>query len=259
MMQRRSHRLRLAALTSAAVIGLGLVGSTPALAGGNHSWWHSEVVARGLDNPRQLSSQVRHGPSASSPRPVRRTRGVHPGSRGRGRVHRAHRRGHQDQGAHQSRVLSKLPSLAAEGGGGAIGPSDVHLTRFKRITVTVGMGADPRERPRCAPAATGLSGTSRHGVRLFADQAAWESTRTPSTRSTATRPGSAQAASYVVADAGGNTVLQFGHRGVVTLLAEFENRLVPAPLSAPDPEVPDAAGADVGRDRARTAPTTSAS
>src|SRR6478752_6516047 len=60
-MRQRSHRVRLAAVTSAAVIGLSLVGALPADAGGGHGGGSDSppgtqtTIASRLDNPRQLS------------------------------------------------------------------------------------------------------------------------------------------------------------------------------------------------------------
>ena len=146
------------------------------------------------------------------------------------------------KGDHQRRILSRLPSLAAEGGGAAIGPSDVHLTRFKKIAITVGMGADPRERdfvhgPRLA---TVLSGTLKHGVRLFADVGDFEIDKNPHPDAVDSNPTALlkRARSYVVVDAGGNSIVRFFPGGGRKLLAEFESRLVPAPPGFPVPEIP---------------------
>ena len=115
MMQRRSHRLRLAALTSAAVIGVGLIGSTPALAGGNHSGGAPKVLARGLDNPRQLSF-TKSGDLLVAEAGEGGTTNCMPGPEGgevcfgtTGSVTKISSRGKQ------TRIIRGLPSLAGKG------------------------------------------------------------------------------------------------------------------------------------------------
>jgi hypothetical protein len=244
------HSRRTLAIASAAAASAAaalLAGAPPTAGASPQRHADPEVVASGLDNPRQLSfSRVRHGAERGALYVAEAGVGGQgaciPGPEGEdvciGRTGAVTR----IKGAHQSRVLSKLPSLAAEGGGGAIGPSDVHLTRFKRITVTVGMGADPRERDHLgAPRlATVLSGKLRHGVRLFADAGDFEIDENPHPDAVDSNPTALvkRARSYVVVDAGGNSVVQFFPGGGRKLLAQFENRLVPAPPGFPDPEFP---------------------
>jgi len=235
MMQRRSHRLRLAALTSAAVIGLGLVGSTPALAGGNHSGGTPKVVARGLDNPRQLSLTksgdllvAESGEGGSAP--------CRTGPEGgtvcfgtTGAITRISSHGRQ------SRIITGLPSLADQGtGGSATGPSDVAAVGHS-VAVLIGLGGTPDVRAQLPAAgrrmATLIQTTSSHrSFRTVADLAAWEAENNPIEDVDSNPVGLlADHGKFVVADAGGNTVLGVKPRGGIRQLAEFESRMIDAP------------------------------
>lgn len=235
MMQRRSHRLRLAALTSAAVIGLGLVGSAPALAGGNHSGGTPKVVARGLDNPRQLSFTksgdllvAESGEGGSAPCLTGPEGGtVCFGTTGAITRISSHGR--------QSRIITGLPSLADQGtGGSATGPSDVAAVGHS-VAVLIGLGGTPEVRAQL-PAAGRRMGTliqttsSHRSFRTVADLAAWEAENNPIEDVDSNPVGLlADHGKFVVADAGGNTVLGVKPRGGIRQLAEFESRMVDAP------------------------------
>ena len=237
MMQRRSHRLRLAALTSAAVIGVGLIGSTPALAGGNHSGGAPKVLARGLDNPRQLSF-TKSGDLLVAEAGEGGTTNCMPGPEGgevcfgtTGSVTKISSRGKQ------TRIIRGLPSLAGKDTGlQAIGPSDVSSNKGK-VSVLIGLGADPAVRDTL-PAAGQRMGTliqttkNHRTFRTIADLAAWEAANDPVNKPD---PDSnpvgmlAERGRYIVADAGGNTVLRVGSRGRIGLLATFPNGEADAP------------------------------
>lgn len=234
MLQRRSQRLRLAALTSAAVIGLGLVGSTPALAGGNHSGGTPKVVATGLDNPRQLSF-TRSGdllvaesgeggaaPCVSGPEGASVCFGT------TGAITRISSKGRQ------SRIITGLPSLAEPGtGASATGPSDV-VAAGGGLAVLIGLGGTPEARDGLPAAGrrmgTLVQTTNGRSFRTVADLAAWEAAENPIEDVDSNPTGLlAEDGRYVVADAGGNTVLGVGRRGGIRQLAAFESRLVDAP------------------------------
>jgi hypothetical protein len=99
-----------------------------------------DVVASGLDNPRQLSFRgnslyvAEAGKGGGGP--------CIEGPEGdsclglSGAITRV-------KNGNQSRVLTGLPSLAARDGSGAIGPSDVVVVRTNRYTVSIGLGNDP--------------------------------------------------------------------------------------------------------------------
>lgn len=233
-MQTRSRRLQLAALTSAAALGLGLIGSTPAFAGGNHHGGPPTVVASGLDNPRQLSF-TRSGDLLVAESGEGGTSSCQSGPEGgtvcfgtTGAITKISSRGRQ------SRILTGLPSLADQTtGASATGPSDVVGDRHG-LTVLIGLGGTPEKRA-ALPAAGRRMGTlvqtsNGRSYRTVADLAAWEGANNPIEDVDSNPVGLlAENGRYVVADAGGNTVLGIGHRGGIRQLAAFESRLVDAP------------------------------
>lgn len=233
-MQPRSRRLQLAALTSAAALGLGLIGSAPAFAGGNHHGGPPTVVASGLDNPRQLSF-TRSGDLLVAESGEGGTSSCRSGPEGgtvcfgtTGAITKVSSRGRQ------SRILTGLPSIADQStGGSATGPSDVAAERGG-LTVLIGLGGTPEVRA-ALPAAGRRMGTlvqtsNGRSYRTLADLAAWEGTNNPVEDVDSNPVGLlAENGRYVIADAGGNTVLGIGRRGGIRQLAAFESRLVDAP------------------------------
>ena len=134
-MLRRTRTFSLAALASAAVIGLTLVAPSPASAGGNHGSGSTgpKVIATGLDNPRQLSF-TRSGDLLVAEAGAGGTQACQEGPEGpdgglvcfgdSGAVTKITDRGRQ------SRIITGLPSIGAQDTGAeAIGPSDVHANR----------------------------------------------------------------------------------------------------------------------------------
>ena len=101
------------------------------------------TVASGLDNPRQLSFTgdtlyvAESGVGGAGPC-VDGAEG--PACLGMtGAITRV-------RNGQQARVLTGLPSLAGEGGGGATGPADVVVTGQNKYVVTMGLGNDPAVR-----------------------------------------------------------------------------------------------------------------
>ena len=240
MNQRRNRRLRLAAGTSAALVGLCLVGTPPASAGGHHGGGGStgpEVVASRLDNPRQLSftrsgnllvaEAGEGGTGPCLPDPEDPEAKVCFGATGG--VTKVNSSGRQ------ARIISGLPSIGGEGTGArAIGPSDVHKVG-RKIAVLIGLGANPAVRAGL-PAPGQQMGTlirttrNHHSFRTIADLAAWEGSNNPIDTPDSDPVGMLyQHGKYVVADAGGNTVLKVNRRGDIRLLAKFPDRQADAP------------------------------
>jgi hypothetical protein len=135
---------------------------------------------------------------------------------------------------HQYRVLSGLPSIAAPDGSQAIGPSDVTF-QDGRLVFTVGLGADPAVR-------AGLPASGRnHGwllrqsghqhVSRIADIAGFEARNNPDGGVPDSNPNSVLATSsgYVVADAGGNSLLRVSSKGKISTIAVFPDTMVDAP------------------------------
>src|SRR6478609_3811413 len=149
-MRQRSHPgRRIAALTSAAVIGLSVVGAGPAFAG-DHSGpgpnpGTPTTIATGLNNPRQLSFTP-SGDLLVAEAGTGGTSNCQPGPEGpavcfgaTGSVTKIDSRGRQ------SRIITGLPSIAQEDGGQASGPSDV-VAVGRKITILIGLGGNPDTR-----------------------------------------------------------------------------------------------------------------
>lgn len=194
-----------------------------------------EVVATGLDNPRQLS----FGPKGDLYVAEAGRGGTGPcvpGPEGdavcfgkSGAITRVTAKGKQ------SRVLKGLPSIATEGTGEqAIGPHDVLATGHKKLTFTVGLGADPAVR-KTYPALSqmGTLREARIGARhthLVADIAKHEARKNPIHDPDSNPVGFVKKGSrYVVADAGGNTLVKASKWGRVKTLAVFQDQLAVAP------------------------------
>lgn len=237
-MRQRSQRGRLAALTSAAVIGLSLVGALPADAGGGHGGDSSggpTTIASGLDNPRQLSftssgellvaeaGKGGDGPCRPSPEGGTECFGTS------GAVTKIDWRGKQ------SRIITGLPSFGAEGtGASAIGASDV-LAVGRNISILIGLGTNPANREGLpAPGqqmGTLIQTTKDYSTfRTIADFAAFEAENNPIDDPDSDPVGMLyDNGHYFVADAGGNTVLKANKAGNIRLLAKFADLLVDAP------------------------------
>jgi hypothetical protein len=240
MKQRRNGRIRLAALASGALIGCCLVGVPPASAGGPHSDGDSarpKVVATGLDNPRQLSFTAsgnllvaeagEGGTGPCLPAPDDPKSQVCFGATGG--VTEVTSRGKQ------KRIISGLPSIARQNTGAeAIGPSDVYGVG-RRVSVLIGLSANPAVRaglPAPGQRMGTLIQTTRnfHSFRTIADLAAWEAAHNPIDDPNSDPVGMLyEHGKYIVADAGGNTVLKVNHRGGIRLRAAFKDRSVDAP------------------------------
>lgn len=192
------------------------------------------MIATGLDNPRQLSFTrggdllvAESGEGGAGP--------CLPGPEGgevcfgtSGAITKVSARGKQ------TRLLRGLPSLAARDGSEATGPGDVVATGH-RISVLIGLGADPARRAEL-PAAGQRMGTlvsttkKSRSLRTIADLAAWEAANDWNNDPDSNPTGMLyDHGRYVVADAGGNTVVRVGRGGGIRLLATFADREVDAP------------------------------
>ena len=249
-MRQRSHRgLRVAALTSAAVIGLSLVGAGPAAAGdqygsGSGSPPDPTTIASGLDNPRQLSftpsgdllvAEAREGGTSNC------QTGPEGGTvcfGASGAVTKINSRGQQ------SRIITGLPSIAdKDSGGGASGPSDVHAVG-RHISVLVGLGGNPDTRatlPSPGVKLGTLIQTTRDysTFRTVADLAAFEATTNPIHDVDSNPVGLLyDCGNYVVADAGGNTVVKVNPGGRMRTLTVLPDLTANVPGAPPGTTMP---------------------
>jgi hypothetical protein len=227
-MKQRSHRrLRLTALTSAVVIGLSLVGAGPAHAGGRHgdpAPGTTTTIAAGLNNPRQLSFTP-SGDLLVAEAGTGGTSNCQTGPEGgtacfgaTGSVTKISSRGQQ------SRIITGLPSIANEGDGSqASGPSDV-IGVGPIVTVLIGLGGTPELRAML-PSPGEKLGTlqttfNNKSFRTVADLAAFEEKTNPIHDVDSNPVGLLfDKGRYLVADAGGNTVVNVKLSGKMSTLA----------------------------------------
>jgi hypothetical protein len=145
----------------------------------------------------------------------------------------------------QTRIATGLPSLAAEGGGGASGPHDVSVVGNGGVMFTIGLGAPPsRVGAGGVIAGSGMASVNRLNGRsgnwtLVGDAAAHEAAANPDGTDLDTNPYGVLATpgrTYFT-DAGGNSVLSVSASGKVSTVAALPPRLVnlPFPPFAPIP------------------------
>ena len=202
-----------------------------------------QVVATGLDNPRHLTFAA-NGDLYVAEAGSGGTGPCLPGAEGgevcfgkSGAITRVSDLWHRRSGASQTRVVTDLPSLAEADGGSAIGASDIDVEGWgdwSRLSIVIGLGHDPAVRdanPELSQMAT-LVQTRPYGDRLWtvADLGAHETAENPvndfdSNPVSVLRRGSR----FVVADAGGNTVVRVNRRGGMRNLAALPDVFVDAP------------------------------
>jgi hypothetical protein len=141
-----------------------------------------------------------------------------------------------------ARVVDDLPSASADGGNFASGPQDVSLLGNGNLFVTIGLGADPANRPTDAPGpaqGTLVRVTRNGGWKVVADVAAFEASHDPNNDGPDSNPYGllAEAGRTLLTDAGGNALLAVDAAGRISTLAVFPNRDVPAPPFIPAPFV----------------------
>lgn len=236
---------RTAAVAAALVVCLPIIGAGPALAGDSGppeggGLAPATRIAGGLDNPRQLSftragdllvaeaGKGGDGPCAPGPEGGVVCFGTS------GAITRI------SQGR-QSRIVVGLPSVGAEGdestprGSEASGPSDVIETGDQSVSVLIGLGADPAVRDTY-PAPGNYMGTLVHTqwnnrpLTVLADIAAYEAATNPIHDPDSNPTGMLlDDGAYVIADAGGNTVLRVEAWGDISTLAVLDDQLADAP------------------------------
>jgi len=202
-----------------------------------------EVVASGLDNPRDLDVDAagtvyvtEAGRGGSGPCVT-----IEMGTKCAG----ASGAVTQIRDGEQHRVLEGLPSLAPPSGAQALGPSDISLRRRGGAYLTVGLGANPAVRAQLGelgPAFGQLYEVSSSGdLRAVADISAYEAAANPDGGHIDSNPNSVTQADHrlYVVDAGGNDLLRVRRSGDISTVAVFPDRLLDAPpgMGLP-PQVP---------------------
>ncbi|MBK1784282.1 ScyD/ScyE family protein [Prauserella sp. ASG 168] len=195
------------------------------------------TIARGLDNPRGLT----FGPDGSLYVAEAGRGGAGPcltGPEGEQVCYGTSGAITKIRHGKQRSVISGLPSLAEPSGGSAIGPSDVSFDRNGKLYFTVGLGADPAVRdqlPKLGRQALGwlLKEKGRHSWRQVADIAGFEARANPDGGLQDSNPNSVLATRHgqYVVDSGGNSLVFVSHRGKVSTVATFGERMVPPPPS----------------------------
>jgi hypothetical protein len=214
----------------------------PAGTAGAHRDKSPEVVASGLDNPRDLdvtrwgtvyvteAGRGGDGPCLTGEEGDQ----VCAGATGAVTQIRHHE---------QRRVLEGLPSIAAPGGNEALGPSDIHLRHFGGAYLTVGLGANPAVRAQLGelgPSFGRLYKISSFGhLRAVADISAYEAAANPDGGEIDSNPNSVTSkwGRIFVVDAGGNDLLRVRRSGEISTVAVFPDRLISPPpgMGLPDP------------------------
>jgi sugar lactone lactonase YvrE len=135
----------------------------------------------------------------------------------------------------QERVVTGLPSVAAEGGARAGGPVDISFQGNGNGLVSIGLGTNPEKRVALGPEAALLG----HIIKLrpngkysdVADISGYEVVSNPDGGAIDSNPYSvlAEPGMTIVADAGANALVGVRANGKISTLAVFPSRMVDAP------------------------------
>lgn len=152
------------------------------------------------------------------------------------------RRRHRDPAAAVRTVVDGLPSLAAPGGGNAIGPTDVAVDHRGRLFTTIGLAADPALRETVLGSAEGAErlatlnvvNARRGTLTEVADLGDFEAETNLDGAAVDTNPYALVAGrrGQLVVDAGGNTLLHVGRDGQTEAAFVFPDELVTVPPPA---------------------------
>jgi len=138
----------------------------------------------------------------------------------------------------QERIAMNLPSMAPQDGNETIGPQSLAITS-QGVYFLVGLGFDPAV--RTDPQKLGNAGGQNLGQLVYLplngspqnwdDIAQYEATNNPESAKVDSNPYAilAVADGFVVADAGGNSLLHVDNNKTITTLATFGPRMVDAP------------------------------
>ena len=135
----------------------------------------------------------------------------------------------------QDRVATGFPSLAGLNGNGAIGPAGISFQGQGNGFITVGLGSNPALRSELGMAGAAMAHEARMQPNgkwsAEADLGTFEMTHNPAGGPVDTDPFGILAlpGKQIVADAGGNDLLEISANGQIQTLAVFPNQMVPAP------------------------------
>lgn len=140
------------------------------------------------------------------------------------------------------RVISGLPSIAAEDGSAAGGPTDVVVKRHGRYVVSFGLGGDLETRDHLPRLGRRLMGTLAEGslhsrrLRVLADLARYEARKDPDGAGVDSNPVgfTRWGRGFAAVHAGANDLLRVNRNGRIRTVAVFGTRSVPNPFGGPD-------------------------
>jgi hypothetical protein len=135
----------------------------------------------------------------------------------------------------QVRVTTGLPSLAGPGGNSALGPAGISFQGQGNGFFTIGLGANPAQRSVLGAAGAAMAHEARMqpngNWNTAADLGTFELANNPAGGPIDTDPFGILAlpGKQIVADAGGNDLLEISANGNIRTLAVFPNQLATAP------------------------------
>lgn len=205
----------------------------------------ADVIASGLNNPRGIAISpngdlfvAEAGTGGSGPC-IASSNGTTPCFGTTGSITRIDLR----KGTHE-RVATGFPSLAGANGSGAIGPAGISFHGQGNGYITLGFGANPALRSNLGEDGAAMAHTARMQPNgkwsVEANLGTYEIINNPAGGPIDTNPFGILAlpGKQIVADAGGNDLLEIGANGKIQTLAVFPHQTVPAPGGGTIPAEP---------------------
>jgi hypothetical protein len=196
----------------------------------------ADVIATGLNNPRGIAISpngdlyvAEAGTGGSGPC-IASSNGTTPCLGATGSITRINLR----TGA-QERIATGFPSLAGPTGSGAIGPAGISFQGQGNGYIAIGLTADPALRSNLGAAGAAMAHEARMQPNgkwsVEADLGLFELTNNPAGGPVDTDPFGILAlpGKQIVADAGGNDLLEISANGKIKTLAVFPQQSEPAP------------------------------
>ena len=135
----------------------------------------------------------------------------------------------------QDRIGTGFPSLAGRDGGGAIGPAGISFQGQGNAFIALGLGSNPAQRSNLGAEGASMAHEARMQPNgkwtVEADLGTFEMSNNPAGGPVDTDPFGMLAlpGKQIIADAGGNDLLEVSADGSIRTLAVFPNQLAPAP------------------------------